>query len=283
MIGVVGPGRVGGMLAQLAAATATDPPAAVTVVGRAQLGDLAGDALAEVDLLLIAVPDDALAQVAQQLAARLQTTATSGAVATHTSGLHNADVLAPLRARGFALASMHPLKTVPDAATGAATFAGTPCAVEGDPIAVARVTAFVERIGGVPFTLPAGGKARYHAAAVMACNYLVTLQHAASQVFGLDGPDGPSRALGLLLPLVRGTVDAVAAHGIPAALTGPIERGDVETVRAHIAALAGSPWLDAYRVLGRHTVDLAVAGQSIDQATAGRLRDVLRSAAPGEP
>ena len=120
--------------------------------------------------------------------------------------------------------SLNPLMTVPE--TGA-RFAGVPAAIAGH--AVARELA--ERLGMVPFSVAEEDRAAYHAAAAMASNFLVILESAAERVAGTAGVERAT-----LVPLVRATVDNWAAHG-RAALTGPIARGDTETLDRHRAAL----------------------------------------------
>ena len=174
---------------------------------------------ADPTLVLLAVPDGAIAEAARAVP--------SGPVVGHCSG---ATTLEPLTAAGHRALSLHPLMTVP--AGRAATFAGAGAAVAGsDEAALAAARALAERLGMVPVTVADGDRAAYHAAASIASNFLVTLESAAERVAATAGV---TRAQ--LAPLVRATVDNWAALG-PAALTGPIARGDAATVARHRAAL----------------------------------------------
>ncbi|MCY2930286.1 MAG: DUF2520 domain-containing protein [Planctomycetota bacterium] len=153
---------------------------------------------------------------------------------------------------------------------------GSYCFCEGDKDAVDVVTALAERIGGKPVRIQAAGKALYHAAAVVACNYLAALVDAAAVLCENAGLDRAT-ALAALGPIVTATADNVAKLGPAEALTGPVDRGDVETVRRHMRALTG---VDArlkalYKAAGEWTVALALRKKTIGPETAERLRAAL--------
>lgn len=209
-IAVVGAGRLGTALA--AALRDTGRP----VEGPLHRGEQPSDAAT---LVLLAVPDGAIAEAAQALAPRL---------AGHCSG---ATTLEPLTAAGHEALSLHPLMTVPkDAST---TFAGAGAAVAGSTErALAAATALAALLGMRPVTVDDAHRAAYHAAASMASNFLVTLEVAAERLAATAGVDRE-----LLVPLVRATVDNWAALGADA-LTGPIARGDTATVERHRAVVA---------------------------------------------
>jgi predicted short-subunit dehydrogenase-like oxidoreductase (DUF2520 family) len=148
--------------------------------------------------------------------------------------------------------------------------------VEGDPQALPTVQQIVEDLGGLILNITVEGKTLYHAAAVVASNYLVTLMHVAltlNQSAGLP-PDISFKAL---LPLVGGTLENIGKNGIPKALTGPIARGDVATVAAHLEAMKRSTpeLLEAYHALGRLTVGLAKAKGTLSDEPVERLLDLL--------
>ncbi len=223
-------------------------------------------------VVVLAVRDDALAACVGELArAGVEH---RGRVVLHLSGALSHDVLAPLASLGAATGSMHPLMTVSAEPSDAARhFRGATFALEGDFDAVAVADAIVRRLGGVPVTLPPELKPLYHAGAVFASNYLVTLIATALRL--LEGAGiGRDAALAAVLPLVRATVDNVAAAGPEAALTGPIARGDVATLRRHLAALRHAD-AELYRAVGRETLKLArAAGLETEQA--GRIAELLR-------
>jgi len=234
----------------------------------------AAEAAALGEIILLTVPDDAIADTARELAAA--GTIGAGAVVAHCSGALASDVLAPLADTGALVASMHPLQTFPSVLIALDCLAGCHCFCEGRPRALSAVMQLAGDIGCVPIELDADRKALYHAAACMACNYLATLQEAAIATAILAGID-PEPARRALAPLVAATVDNIAELGPAKALTGPIARGDVSTVAGHLAALdVVDPQLAAlYRQLGRRTVQLAQQGGRIDEETAERLMAIL--------
>ena len=134
----------------------------------------------------------------------------------------------------------------------------------------------VADLGGTPLILRAEDKALYHAAAVLASNYVVTLAKLATDLWLRLGQERPA-ALKALLPLIQGAVDNLNAVGLPAALTGPIARGDVPTVRRHLEALAdAAPSLQTvYRDLALETIPVALARGGLSEAAAIELRDLL--------
>jgi predicted short-subunit dehydrogenase-like oxidoreductase (DUF2520 family) len=141
-----------------------------------------------------------------------------------------------------------------------------------------------ERLGLRPLVVPSDGKALYHAAASIASNYLVALLDLAQQALGSF--DGPADALEVLLPLVQGTLANVMQAGAENALTGPIVRGDIETVRSHCLALRKQHphLLPAYAVLGVATVDVALRSGRLQPEVAARMLGVLEPlSAPSSP
>lgn len=263
-VNLVGPGRLGRSLGRLIAGSTGFR--IVGIAGPAHLEEAAAfigcqttaHRLAELgpaDLWLLAVPDDAIANVADDLSRHHAIAA--GTVVTHCSGAGSAEMLAALRARGAAVGSLHPVYSFADPARAVAGFAGTPCAVEGDEPACTVLEVLTNAIGGRPFRLQAGRKAAYHAALCTASNYLVTLTHLAQQCAALAGLD-TTQSLPLITGLMRQTLDNIAALGPEAALTGPIARGDARTVANHLQALASKPVLAKhYRELGKATLGLA--------------------------
>jgi len=209
---VIGPGRAGGSLAGAlgAAGWRVDRPV--------RRGDDVADAAAGVDLLVIATPDAAIAEVAAAVVP-------GDAAVAHLAGSLGLDVLAPHERR----AAVHPLVSLQNAEVGAERLRdGAWFAVAGEPIA-AEVVA---DLGGHAFTVADADRAAYHAAACIASNHLVALLGQVERVAATAGVP-----LEAYLDLVRGTVDNVAALGPAAALTGPAARGDWATIDRHLGAL----------------------------------------------
>ncbi len=253
--GVVGPGRVGLSLARrLVAGGATcrwvigrRPPAAGDerrLAGGASYRWWGGIGEREElpDLVLVCVADGAVSEAAAQLAASHQV---AGSTVLHTSGLLTAAALAPLVAARAAVASWHPLQ----AFTGDVDppLAGVPCAVEGDPAAVAAGFALARGLGMLPWSVAAADKVRYHAAAAVAANLSHILVAAGRDLLATcDGlPLDPGKALA---PVVRASIEAALASAGLDHLTGAVARGDRATVAAHLAALP-APLARVYELL----------------------------------
>ncbi len=280
---IVGPGRVGTALAMLLAGAGYDfagaagrslgsAQTACKLIGAGVATTNAADVAAAAELVLITTPDDAIGTVCAELAPHLP----QGAVVAHCSGALPSSFLSPARAAGSHVGSLHPLQTLPTVEQAVELLPGSYCCIEGDPEAVDVLEGVARAIGARPLVIATESKALYHAAAVMACNYLVTLQDAAVQLGTAAGLDG-EEFLRALMPLVRGTVHNLEQVGLPNALTGPIERGDVETVRRHLDAIDrdAPEALPLYKLLGRNTVDLAARKGTIDGKTAKRLLELL--------
>ena len=225
-------------------------------------------------LVLLTVPDEVIEPLCRELA--VAGGFKQGAVVGHCSGALDSEVLAPARERcGCAVGSMHPLQTFPTAAAAVERFPGTHCFCEGDERAAEVLEALAAAMGGLPVRIASAAKPLYHAAAVMACNYLVAMLDAAGAAGEAAGID-PATFRAAMAPIARATVENVLAMGSAAALTGPIARGDAETVRRHLAAMTGEPRLARlYRAAGEWTVALAQRKGTIDAEAAGALRRVL--------
>lgn len=228
-----------------------------------------GDAVRGAGVVLLAVPDDAIGALAEELVADSATTADS--VVLHLSGLLDRAALAPLDPSGAALGSFHPLQAVADPADAPERLQGAFAAVEGDELARVAGERVAEGLGMIPIRLTGAAKPAYHAGAVMAANYTVALAGVAQRLAVAAGVP-PEIAARIYLPLVRGAA-ANLELGPAAALTGPVRRGDARTVEAHLAALDPGD-RELYRRLGLEALRLARAG-GLDPAAAARLAAVL--------
>ena len=185
----------------------------------------------EVELVILTVPDDAIASVVEPL--RLY----AGQAMIHTSGLLEADVLEPARAAGSHVGAFHPLVSfTADVERSVAGLSGATVALEGDDSLVGLLADLAEGLGLVPVRLPAGTKAAYHAAAVLASGGLVALLEAIAALAAGAGMDEQA-ALAIYGRLTEQTLANARAVGIGSALTGPIVRGDVGTLETHLRAL----------------------------------------------
>jgi predicted short-subunit dehydrogenase-like oxidoreductase (DUF2520 family) len=240
-IAVIGPGRLGTTLAS-----------ALREAGREVTGPAGRGERPEADVLILCVPD-------AEIPAAAETVAGAAPLVGHTSGATPLAALEPANARGTF--GLHPLQTFPAPLESGALerFAGVGCAVAGSgPAALAGATELAENLGMRPFPIDDEGRAAYHAAASVASNFLVTLEAAAERIAAGAGLE-PEQARRLLAPLVRSTVDGWAELGPERALTGPVARGDRETVAAQRQAVADTApeLIPLFDELVEHTEALA--------------------------
>lgn len=229
------------------------------------------DLLDDAELVLLTVPDDAIAGIAGRL--RLY----AGQAIVHTSGLLGREVLGPALAAGSAAGSFHPLVAFAETERAVAALRGATVAIEGDERLLPLLAALAEGIGATPVRLAPGAKPAYHAAAVLAAGGFVALLDAIAELGRVAGLD-EAASLAVYGPLVEGTLANARALGIRAALTGPATRGDAGTLAAHLAVLeARAPAvLPLYVSAAEREIELAVARGAIDGPTAARLRGTLR-------
>ena len=224
----------------------------------------------EVELILLAVPDDAIAPLAGTL--RLY----AGQAIAHTSGLLGADVLAPALAAGTQAGAFHPLVAFADIERALAALPGATIAIEGDDELAAHLADMAEAIGGSPVRLAPGSKPAYHAAAVLSAGGVVALLDTIREVARALGLD-EAGALRIFVPLVEQAVANARALGVESALTGPATRGDAGTVTAHLSALASSApdALPVYRALLERDIAIAARRGALSPEATERLRTAL--------
>jgi predicted short-subunit dehydrogenase-like oxidoreductase (DUF2520 family) len=255
--GIIGTGRVGSVLAAALADAGYEVGTGREAAGRA-------------DIVILAVPDDALATLAAELPTRV------GQIVAHTSGAHGTGVLAPAVARGARPLAMHP----------AMTFTGRPedvvrlrkgisFGVTAPPDMRPLASALVHELGGSVEWIAEEHRTLYHAALAHGANHLVTLVNEAVDRLRDAGVVHPEK---ILDPLLHAALDNALRLG-DAALTGPVSRGDAGTVAAHLAALAqdAPESVPAYLALARRTADRAVAAGRLTPAEAEPLLDALES------
>jgi predicted short-subunit dehydrogenase-like oxidoreductase (DUF2520 family) len=219
-------------------------------------GDLP-DIVSQSQVVIISVRDARIAEVARRLVdeKRLR----PDQVVLHTSGNHAAgEMLAAAKPHVKGVGTLHPLIAVTDAPGTLENLAGAYFGVEGDSTATRTAKNLVRKMGGRPLNLTAENMSLYHAAAVMASNYVVALADLARGLLVSAGV-ADEDSVSALVPLMTSAVRNVAEVGLPAAMTGPAVRGDVGSIERHIAALeARSPdTLDLYRRLGREALRIA--------------------------
>ncbi len=230
-----------------------------------------GDIARHARRILIAVPDSAVADVSNLIA----DAGIGGGIALHTCGTQGPDALRRLMNYGVSCGTIHPLQTIVNAEQGVGALRGCAFAVDGDGPALGWAKEIAAKFEGEALRIPQELRPLYHAGAVMASNYLVGLVGAAQYLMEMAGV-GREGSLRALAPLLRTTLENILKQGPLAALTGPIERGDVETVAAHIRALSTAPEQigQLYRAAGLEVLEIALAAGLTAGAAASIKREL---------
>ncbi len=224
------------------------------------------------EIVFIAVPEDALPRVVEEL--RADGMDMLGKTILHTSGGEPASRLAPLAGLGASVGSMHPAQSFPKPSMPASHFRGVVFGLEGDPTAVKTAKSIVRDLGGHPIILTRKQKTLYHAACVLASNLFVPLFELAVETMAAAGVPAPE-AKKALLPLVEGTLRNVKVLDAAEALTGPLARLDFGTVKRQLRALRRIPRArEAYRTIGLATLEL-LKKRGAAASSVKRLRALL--------
>jgi len=222
-------------------------------------------------LVFITTPDDAIPEVAAKVKWHKEQSV------VHCSGAHSIDILEPAKQRGANTGCFHPLQTFAGIDQAIENIPGSTFAIEAEEPLLGILKEMATTLEGDWVILKAGDKVLYHAAAVFACNYLVTLVKVATdlwQTFQIP----PAQAIKALMPLLRGTLSNIENVGLPNCLTGPIDRGDMGTISRHLESLEkqAPPLLSIYKELGRQTIPIALGKGKIDLQRAEELKTLLR-------
>lgn len=223
------------------------------------------------DLIFITTPDDVIQGVAESVRWH------KGQSVVHCSGALSKDILSSAKESGAMIGSFHPLQTFAGINQAIDNIPGSCFAIEADEPLLTRLEEIAEALECSFIELKAEDKVIYHAAAVFASNYLVTIVKLATDLWETFGVS-PQEATKALLPLIRGTLNNIESIGIPGCLTGPIARGDAGTINKHLLALKKSaPDLVAtYRELGLKTIPISLAKGKISREQAQNLERILK-------
>ena len=230
-------------------------------------------AVDQADLVLLTVADDAIAPVVAALRWR------AGQAVVHCSGATEVAVLDPAAQAGAQTGGFHPLQIFSDPVLAAHRLAGSTAAVEAGPALMPTLQALAAALQMRATVLPPGMRVRYHVAAGYAASFLLPVLQEAVALWAEFGVD-EAEALQALLPLSRGTLDAVQARGLAGAVSGPIARGDLGVVQRHLEALAalGPQRAAFYRFLAGPQPALAQQAGRLDEDLCKRLDFLLRDA-----
>jgi predicted short-subunit dehydrogenase-like oxidoreductase (DUF2520 family) len=243
------------------------------IIGQGEpLTDLAATA-GRGEVIFLCLPDEEISRAAGRLARTKIDW--RGRTVFHTSGLLSSEVLRPLREKGAAVGSFHPAQSFPSKRTPPSRFRGVSFSLEGDRKALILARRLARQLGGHPLVLSAQTKAIYHAACIMASNYLVVLWQAAAELLGQAGI--PVRQASRLLgPLVEGTLRNVKKLDAAGALTGPVVRGDLVPIKTHLEALGrcAPRYSRVYREIGRLALEIA-KGRGLPARKVRALKQLL--------
>lgn len=220
--------------------------------------------------VILSVPDETLPEIATTLAGHGD--APGGTAVFHLSGALGTDPLAPLHAQGYAVGTFHPFQTVAHAITGADLLPGSYFAVSGEPQALSVARRLLNALGSPALQVPVARRPLYHVAGVFASNYLLSILQTAVRLLGRAGVTD-EEALDAILPLARGTLKNVEDLGMDQAITGPLARGDVETVHLHLRMLEPRE-RRLYAELGRELLE-TIGPSNLDDDVVGQLVELF--------
>ncbi len=284
---IVGCGRVGTVLARFlsqagyrmtgfASRSLSSAQGAAAVAGGGEAGTAPWKLTRNADMVFLTTPDGVIEPVCKTIAQH--DGFRKGTVVLHCSGAHPSTILSSAKSAGAAIGSMHPLQSFASKEILENPFVGVIVSVEGDDRAAELAAQAAGDLGAVQLPIKTEGKGLYHAAAVVASNYLVTLMDFA---FGLMGEAGVSEedAFKVLKPLIFGTLGNIEKQGPAKALTGPIARGDADTVAMHLREIAAKApgLLRLYKILGARTIPLARDGAGLTDEAEARLKALLET------
>ena len=281
-IGIIGAGRVGGVLG-LALQQAGHTITAVHAVSEASMARAEAllpnvpivdipDILRRSEAVIFAVPDDVLEDLVSGLAAagHIQT----GHLLVHTSGRYGTDVMHSVREFGAIPVAIHPAMTFTGTSLDVDRLHNTAFGITADPVVAPIAEALVVEMGGIPVTIPEAARSVYHAAMAHASNHLVTLTDQAQTMLASAGIDQPSKLLGNLM---SASLENALTNG-DQALTGPVSRGDSGTVAKHLEtlqALDDAELYETYRAMAQATAQRAHSAGFINATKLEELLELL--------
>ncbi|MCP3943577.1 MAG: DUF2520 domain-containing protein [Desulfobacteraceae bacterium] len=249
---------------------------AVAMAGRGVVYDDPIAAAQSCELVFITTPDARIGPICEQITKGGGFTDNS--VVFHLSGALSSDVLKPARKLGAATGSIHPLQAFPPYEKGQQSpFRDINISLEGEERAVVLGRKIVDALGAKSFTIPTQAKPVYHAASVVASNYLVTLEHFAISLLKEAGLD-EDLAYTILEPLTQGTLNNIKVRGCTDALTGPVARGDDKTIACHLKEIDKimPQFSQLYRVLGKYTLEIARSKEGMNQGANEKLAHLFK-------
>jgi predicted short-subunit dehydrogenase-like oxidoreductase (DUF2520 family) len=221
------------------------------------------------DLTFITTPDDRICETSIEICR--SGNIRPGGIFIHCSGVLTSDVMSSVKIKEALIASIHPMKSFSNPALSVDNFDGTYCAMEGDIEALKIIEPIFNAIGSITYKIEKEKKSLYHAAGVFASNYLVTLSQQAINCLGEAGIE-EEMAINIVISLMKGTLSNIEKSMSPReALTGPIKRADMSTIKTHLSSFSDCKQRFLYSTLGKATIPLT----SHDLATRDQLEKDL--------
>lgn len=282
---IVGCGRVGTALAKylaeagyilagLASKSLSSAKRVADLTGSVNFTDTAWEVTRKADIVFITTPDGAIKEACDSIA--VKNGFNSGSVVLHCSGALTSTVLLTARNCGASIGSMHPLQSFASTEYSHNPFSGIVTSVEGDKKATDAASLVAAALGSGCVTIKTEAKILYHASAVVASNYLVTLLDLSLNLIRQAGVPA-DEAFRSLKPLIDGTLSNIEKLGVHDALTGPIARGDIQTIENHILEIGSETphLLPLYKILGLYTVEIAKGKGTLSDTVCGNLKKIF--------
>lgn len=283
---IIGCGRVGVVLGKylvqaghelvgLASKNFDSAKTASKVLGTKCFSDIPWKVTKKADIVFLTTPDGVIADVCANIAQN--NGFCKNAIVLHCSGALPSTILSPAKKNGAFIGSMHPLQSFASNTSENNPFCDIVISIEGEKEATIAAEKIALDLGAQCFTIQTDAKTMYHAAAVVASNYLVTLLDLAFKLIETAGISNQD-AFKALKPLIFGTLANIEKIGIPKSLTGPIARGDIETIEKHLKEikLQKPELLMLYKMLGFHTVDVAENAGFLSEELIKKLKQIMR-------
>ncbi|MEA3415884.1 MAG: Rossmann-like and DUF2520 domain-containing protein [Thermodesulfobacteriota bacterium] len=284
-IAIVGCGKVGTALgkfltkagyniAGLASKSLSSAKRAADIIKTNNISDVPWEITEKANIVFLTTPDNAIADTCDNIS--IHHGFRKNAVVLHCSGTLPSTILSSAKKCNAFIGSMHPLQSFASIVPADNPFKDIIISVEGEKDAVNKARKIATDLGAECLTIKAEAKTLYHASAVVASNYLVTVLDLSFRLIKAAGITDKD-AFKALNPLIQGTLSNIEKAGMVNGLTGPIVRGDVETLKKHIEEIGSitPDLLNLYKTLGFHTIDIAMAGGSLSKSSAQKLKKIF--------
>jgi predicted short-subunit dehydrogenase-like oxidoreductase (DUF2520 family) len=228
-------------------------------------------AVKNAETVILSVPDDSIKDVVKELSSL----DLDKKFIFHCSGILSSRILQPLRKSGAVTASLHPVQSFPKKSRNPGLFKHVYFGIEGDDEALRLAKIMVKKLGGRPFILDPDNKPLYHTACTIASNYSTVLMGLSESLLGKAGVSRKLRSE-ILLPLVKGTLDNIEQNSVSGSLTGPVSRGDLDTLTSHLKCLKKYPsLLKIYKDLAAKALEIAKKEKHLPPNKIRKIRALL--------